>query len=113
MNALSYITADPLAEVSWALRWEACKGTALENACLVSFTTCGDAELECHAVAALDDPDARAEAIGYMEDLFAAWDAEEAYDEACHAYEVRTGRSCDDATSPLWDREAWIAGRAA
>lgn len=79
MNAPHTFTADPLAEISWALRWDACKGTMLENACLASFANCGDAELECHANAALDDPEARAEAIGYIEDLFAAWDAGAAY----------------------------------
>jgi len=97
---------------SWAERWEACKGTALENACLQSFADSSDAELACHAGCALECPEARDEAIGYIEDFLAALDAEEAFHEACYSHEAHSGHEWESSPA-LFDSKAWQAEYAA
>lgn len=52
----------------------------------------------------------------YIEDIastFARWAAEEDFNYFVDCYEVRTGKSADDAGSPYWDHKAWVDQRAA
>jgi hypothetical protein len=78
MDANNHPAADPLAHYLPAVRWAACKGTVHETACLASLAEEGYGELSCHAATALQDPEAREEAIGYIEEIFAADAAEDA-----------------------------------
>ena len=108
---------NPLDRTSWIERWEACRDTDLEAACLRSIMDEAKAkredDLANDCLAALDaiaagDKEMRAEAVSYIEAQFARWEAEEAYEAACYAWEVRTDRLIESSPT-LWDKEAWIA----
>lgn len=91
MNAHAPIT---LWHPSWPIRWEQAKGTALEDACLLSIaaeTEHSERELHCLASDAVNFPDDRDDMIAAMEDLFAEWAEQEEAAEAAYAAEVRRG----------------------
>ena len=90
MNAHTPLTADW--HPSWPIRWEQAKGTALEDACLLSIAAeTDDRELHCLASDAVNFPEDRDYMIAAMEDLFAEWAQQEEADHAAYAAEVRRG----------------------
>lgn len=63
--------------------------------------------MDFHELAHTTDPELRRDFIDEIETAFARDRADESFDDACYAYEVRTGKEWD--SSPvLFDREAWI-----
>ena len=99
MNALTLLFADrsALKETSWALRWEACRGGPLENACLRTIereANCGpyaDPALAdfCRCARITDDADDRVFCIEQIDRIFAQYAAEEAHDHRCAMFEAR------------------------
>lgn len=115
MNAHHTFTISRTDPATWEPRYRAALNTAGEAGAFMQLS----AEMEgadeplwaLFYDLATDNID-RTEALAEVDETFARYAAEDAYDHAAYAYEVRTGLSCDDAGSPYWDRAAWVAERS-
>lgn len=107
MTFLPIFTRHPdLCLTSWAERWEACKNTPRERACLRTIASDAkgiDSELSTYCQDALL-PGERGDAVAEIERIFAEYEAREAFEHDCAMFEHRTGK--------LWEYSPELRDRA-
>lgn len=109
MTIHSHIDFPKTDPATWEPRYRAALNTVHESSVFMKLA----AEMEplgeplwaaFYDLATTDDAEFRAELLKEVEYDFASYAASEEYDEACYAYETRTGREFPH------DRADWVAG---